>query len=361
MMGANMSVREGDPGPAAPEEQRVVPIRLPVEAGSDGREWIVCEAPRSMLVPRMLAATGLAGYEPDTIACFLAALELAGEGAVWDVGANIGVYGLIAKALGDREVRGFEAVPDLAAAASATAVGNGLDYPIDAVALGAEPGEAVFYLSDRSDTSNSLAEGFRPSSRSLTVPVDTVDEIVKRTGEYPAVLKIDTETTEPDVLRGAAVTIAEHRPWILCEVLTRPYCGPALMEVIESWGYQWFLIKGEFPLAPTDEIEGDAEAMMWLLAPEAPSPEFWAAARRWRERLDECGPVGPQQELKAVRAELKAERRKTRQVRAKLSALKSSATMQAGGIVADMARRPLRGTLAAPGKALKLWRSRRRS
>jgi FkbM family methyltransferase len=348
--------RQDDAPTGAPP--RVVPVRLP-DATAGQRRWLVVEAPPRLLVPRRLQQAGLAGYEPEAMACFLAALDSVGDGAVWDIGANVGVYGLVARALTGRAVRGFEAVPDLASLASTIAAANGLAYPVDDLALGAEPGVATLYLSDRSDTSNSLAEGFRPSSTSLSVPVETVDAIAAKTGECPIVIKVDTETTEPEVLRGAAKTVAEHRPWILCEVLARPYCGPALMDAIASWGYHWYHLAGEFPLAPAAEIRGDNDAMMWLLAPE-PLPEaFWDAAQRWRDRLAVCVPVEPATEVADLQREVRKARNSTKKAERRLAALNDSATMEAGRIVRDVARRPVRGGLEAPGRALRLWRSRR--
>jgi FkbM family methyltransferase len=340
------------------EAPRVVPVRLP-ETTAGRRRWLVVEAPPHLLVPRRLQQAGLAGYEPEAMACFLAALDAAGDGTVWDIGANVGVYGLVARALTNRAVRGFEAVPDLASLASTVAAANGLAYPVEGIALGAEPGIATLYLSDRSDTSNSLAAGFRPSSASLDVPVETVDAIAVKTGERPAVIKIDTETTEPEVLRGAAKTVAEHRPWILCEVLARPYCGPALMEAVASWGYHWYHLAGEFPPAEAAEIRGDNDAMMWLLAPEPPSQAFWDAARGWHDRLAACAPVEPASEVAYLRRQVRNARASAGELERRLTALNGSATMEAGRIVRDVARRPVRGGLEAPGRALRLWRSRR--
>ena len=348
--------RQDDPPTEAPP--RVIPVRLP-DATASRRRWLVVEAPPHLLVPRRLQQAGLAGYEPEALACFLAAIDSAGDGAVWDIGANVGVYGLVARALTDRTVRGFEAVPDLAALASQIAAANGLAYPVEDVALGAEPGVATLYLSDHSDTSNSLAAGFRPSSTSLSVPVETVDAIAAKTGERPAVIKIDTETTEPEVLRGAAETVAEHRPWILCEVLARAHCGPALMEAVASWGYHWYHLAGEFPLAEAAEIRGDNDAMMWLLAPEPPSRGFWDAAQGWRDRLAACVPIEPASEVANLRRAVRNARASTTKAERRLTALSSSATMEAGRIVRDVARRPVRGGLEAPGRALRLWRSRR--
>jgi FkbM family methyltransferase len=278
-------------------KSRVMRLRLPtppqgsVPEGAS-RQWLVVEAPTHCYIPKVLEQKGLAGYEPEALACFLAATAVARPGAVWDIGANIGVYGLLARALTRRAVRGFEPSPDLAHLADDISVANGLPYPVERIALGAQTGTATLYLSDVTDSSNSLAAGFRPSSQTLLVPVETVDDVVRRTGETPAVLKIDTETTEPDVLRGAEHLIRVHRPWILCEVLANR-SEKALMEVLRPWQYRWFPVSDDLPFADVDSIRGDPSYhnLMWLFTPEPPGQQFWDLVAAWRKELTSCGPV----------------------------------------------------------------------
>ncbi|MEU4216890.1 FkbM family methyltransferase [Actinoplanes sp. NPDC026623] len=270
---------------------RVVPITLP-SAASDRHAapaLITMSAPPRMLVPRKLAQAGLAAYEPAAIACFLAALDVAGPGEVLDIGANVGIYAGIASALTRRTVRAFEPAPELAEVASRFAADNQLGYSVETLALGAENGTATFYMSDSSDTSNSLAEGFRKSSEQLTVTVETLDSYAARTGLVPAVMKVDTETTEPDVLAGAAATIAEHRPWILCEVLAGRG-EDRLAEVVAPFGYHWFHVTSEVPYTERDTIEGDRthEHLMYLFTPEVPDERFWTAVRDRTAELAEC-------------------------------------------------------------------------
>ena len=157
----------------------------------------------SMYVPRTLAKTGVGGYEPGSLPHFLAALAEAGEGEVLDIGANIGPYALLARAFSDRVVRGFEPTPELADIAESCAAANGLDYLVERIALGAGEGTAKLYLSDSTDSSNSLNPTFRPHTYELDVPLESLDSYVGRTGARPAIIKVDTETTEPDVLRGS--------------------------------------------------------------------------------------------------------------------------------------------------------------
>ncbi len=248
-------------------------------------------APRRLLVPRRLAEDGLAGYEPESLACFLAAAEVAGPGAILDVGANVGVYAALAAALTPRQVCAFEPSPSLVETARRFAADNDLHYRTEALALGAENGSATFYLSDSSDTSNSLAAGFRKSSAQIDVPVETLDSYVARTGLVPAVMKVDTETTEPDVLTGAVRTITRHRPWILCEVLAARV-ESRLTEALAPFGYSWYHVGDEVPYRRTSEIVGDRtyRHLMWLFAPEEPDESFWAAQRKWAAALAECTP-----------------------------------------------------------------------
>ena len=280
------------PKPPRPAAQRVVTLPRPALPGTAAGAPIVLEAPRHLFVPKRLAATGLPGYEPHALECFLALLQTAGPGAVVDVGANVGLYALLAAACSDRDVRAFEPTPDLAAVARAAAARNGLAVVVEDVALGREPGTATLFLSDTTDSSNSLAEGYRSSSKRLEVAVDTVDAYCARTGVVPAVLKVDTETTEPDVLAGAAATIARHRPWILCEVLHGRRRGE-IAEVMAPHGYTWYHLRGDAGRSPVDRLDGDPDHadLMYLLAPRPVDDTFWARVASWRAALDATRPA----------------------------------------------------------------------
>ncbi len=126
--------------------------------------------------------------------------------------------------------------------------------------------------------------------------METVDEYVRRTGLVPAVIKIDTESTEPDVLFGAANTLREHRPWVLCEVLAGRV-EERLTEALTPHGYHWYHITDEVPYQAATVIEGDRtyRHLMWLFAPEPPGDAFWAAVRTWRAEIAATAPAAPAQ------------------------------------------------------------------
>jgi FkbM family methyltransferase len=265
------------------ERELVVQLAMPRGARP---ETLTIRTPERTYITRLLAGSGLAGYEPDTLASFLAAIEERGSAPAFDVGANIGVFSWLAAALTTADVVAFEPTPDLAAQMRAICFANDLAVTVEEVALGAAAGTAELHLSDKTDSSNSLRQGFRPSHRSVSVPVETIDGYVARTGTKPAVLKVDTESTEPDVLRGAAGILAENRPWIICEVLAGR-TEADLAGILAPLRYAWYRIDGPGRLERRATIEGDPSYahMNWLFAPEEPSDSFWERSASWSQSI----------------------------------------------------------------------------
>jgi FkbM family methyltransferase len=266
-----------------------------VPAGSDGAadpdrtapRPLAIECPRYMFIPSKLDENGLAKYEPYALDCFLTLVERAGPGAVYDIGANVGLYGLLARAYSDRAVHCFEPAPDTAGAARDIAEANDLPITVAEIALGDDTGSATLYLSDSTDSSNSLNPDFRAHSKEIVVPLETVDDYVARTGDVPAILKIDTETTEPEVLAGAEKLIREHRPWIMVEVLWS-LVEDRLHAVMDQFGYTYYHLNGPGPRPATETVVGDSTwtYYMFLLAPEPVDDAFWERMNAWRTTLE---------------------------------------------------------------------------
>ena len=253
------------------------------------RERLKIEAPwRSSIAARL--ERGLAGFEPEGIGCVLALLERGARGTFFDVGANIAPYSLVASALTEWKVVAFEPVPDVAKLARHLRDLNGFAYTIERCALGEQPGRLPLYISTSSDTSSSLDPDWRPSKGTVEVAVDTLDAYCERAGAWPAVLKIDTETTEPAVLRGGARLLAERRPWIVCEVL-QGHTEDALEEIIGPLGYRRYHIRAGGELVEAERLEGRAaEFLDWLLAPEPVDEELSKRSRYWTSALLDCAP-----------------------------------------------------------------------
>jgi FkbM family methyltransferase len=238
-----------------------------------------------MFIPYKLNENGLGKYEPHGLDCFMALIEMAEPGAVFDIGANVGLYGLLAAAYSDRAVHCFEPAPDTAGIARATATTNDLDVTVAEIALGDDNGQAPLYLSDSTDSSNSLNPDFRAHSKEIVVPLETVDHYVARTGIVPSILKIDTETTEPEVLRGAEQLIREHRPWILAEVLWTKV-EDRLHAVMDQFGYSYYHLNGPGPREATETIVGDQTWTYYMpCSPRTRGRRLLGAHERWRAAL----------------------------------------------------------------------------
>ncbi len=140
-------------------------------------------------------------------ACIADLLPPRGTVAV-DAGAFIGLYALrYARAVqSEGRVIAVEPHPASFRLLERNVRRNGLsNVTCLEAALGCEQGEA--WLAHQEETST--ASLVRPQKRSIRVPLEPLDAVLKREGvDQIALLKIDVEGAELDVLKGAAETLA---------------------------------------------------------------------------------------------------------------------------------------------------------
>jgi len=128
-----------------------------------------------------------------------------------DVGANIGVVSiLVAGAVGPEvTVHALEPEPENYRALGKNIAANGMDrVTAHEVALGAASGPSVLHVAGESGTgSHSLVTGDRSGSTPIPIEVIRGDAFVSTLARTPAVIKIDVEGAELDVLRGLEGTL----------------------------------------------------------------------------------------------------------------------------------------------------------
>lgn len=270
--------------PPPPNSRRVVTWISLAGTPYDGWARVAFDGTGEYVLGR-LADKGLEDYEPETVATVLAALEL-NDGGFHDVGANIGVFALVVKALvPDVQVTAFEPGAALAGTCRTIADLNGLDVVVEQVALADDDGSAEFFMSP-TDTSNSLRAGFRRAVATETVEVARLDTwLARNPGREPAVLKIDTESTEPDVLAGGSDFVTRARPWLVVEVL-KGRTEARLEQWCDEMRYHRHHITANGPVA-RDEIVGDEtyEHLNWLLTPTVLPDDFADSFDRWHRSL----------------------------------------------------------------------------
>lgn len=175
---------------------------------------------------------------------------------VVEVGANIGAHTVeLSQLVGPRgAVIAFEpqqiVFQTLCANLALNNCANVSAYPL---ALGAAPG-TILVPRLRPDHDNNFGglslQGITAGERTMLVPLDQFD--------LPAChfLKIDVEGMEVEVLRGAAATIAAHRPVIYAEN-DRAERSAELVALLRGWNYRLF--PHNPPLFEPDNFAGDEE------------------------------------------------------------------------------------------------------
>ncbi|HEX5224237.1 MAG TPA: FkbM family methyltransferase, partial [Solirubrobacteraceae bacterium] len=177
----------------------------------------------------VIAGTGLT--ERDD-ALFAIDLLRAGDLFV-DVGANVGFYTMLAARRGAR-VEAFEPTPEACVVLERGIALNSVGSlaQVHRAACGSEAGTARFTTG--LDISNHLVGDQEPG---IDVPVVTLDAELAGTDPGIAMLKVDAEGHDLDVLRGGLRTIERLLPVILVEIWTG---GAGPLALLERYGYRPF-------------------------------------------------------------------------------------------------------------------------
>jgi len=231
--------------------------------------------------PELLAAVyptaRQALHEEIAIGAVLAS-SLRSDATYIDVGTNRGqvLREAVRVAPGGRHVA-FEPIPGLAAEIART-------FPqVDCrqIALGAHAGSEEFCHFKTLDGWSGLRRSpevsdERGAPEYITVQVSTLDAEI---GELrPAVIKIDVEGAEHDVLEGARSVLSELRPVVIFEHVASAaalYDAPpaACWDLLAELDYQVFAVTGAGPFTRSDFAE-NTSVVNWLARPllGVPSP-----------------------------------------------------------------------------------------
>ena len=141
---------------------------------------------------------------------------------VYDVGANIGLFSMIAARLvGDHgHVVAFEADPEIAARSREHLARNGFRQAmVEEAAVWSEAQRVYFERADpAASPDRGLGRVVEASSRNtVDVIAVSLDEYVQ-THAAPDFVKCDVEGAEVEVFRGARQLLREKRPVIVCEM-----------------------------------------------------------------------------------------------------------------------------------------------
>jgi FkbM family methyltransferase len=182
---------------------------------------------------------------------------------VIDVGANVGIYTMLAADLVGPagHVHAFEPDPQSMCYLLTTVSRNGLTERVTLWNLAASDRSAIarLYLDLKTARTTSLrANAYAPDAQKrepLVVATAMLDDLITRP---PRFVKIDVEGAELAVLAGAARLLREHRPVLLVEVLTENL--PRFTSLLAPLGYSLVDAESGDPLG-SGEYTGNVLAI----------------------------------------------------------------------------------------------------
>ncbi|TXN79059.1 FkbM family methyltransferase [Methylobacterium sp. WL8] len=210
------------------------------------------------LVARQIAS---GSYEAPLPFLMMATL-LRMEGLFVDVGANTGVYTVMAGTVArDRRIIAFEPLPPVIEILKRNLAGNDLTGRVTLIeaALSEHAGTADLHLPDPGhgliETSASLEQSFQKTHSTIQVPVKRLDDFAIT--DTIAVIKVDIEGHEHAFLRGARETILLHRPIIFAEVV-KPAKRSAIGAFLHEVGYIDFRLRPDMAIHDGEVLFDDA-------------------------------------------------------------------------------------------------------
>ncbi len=210
------------------------------------------------------------GIEAPTLRALLALLP--GSGTLVDAGAYIGLVSLLASREDpNRQVFSFEPMPMARERIRKNLQLNGItNVVVEGMALWKEPGTGLLQIPRHGiPSSSSLRPEFREGVVKVEVEQVRLDDYLGGRGApRVGILKVDTETSEPEVLAGASRTLAKDRPYVFCEVLHGQRPGE-LERVLGPLAYRYFHLRRD-GIREVRELLGDpaGEEDNFLFIPE---------------------------------------------------------------------------------------------
>lgn len=162
---------------------------------------------------------------------------------VFDIGANTGIYSLVAKAKNPNAVvHAFEPFPAVYTKLIKNISINGFDVHANCLAVSNYSGKAVIYTADK-DFAYSVTVNqnlWVKEGEPIKLHIETItlqDYIEKNKIDKIDLVKIDVETHEPEVMQGFAYYFQLFKPLLLIEILNdeiaeqlNPYFDPAIFD-----------------------------------------------------------------------------------------------------------------------------------
>ena len=187
-------------------------------------------------------------HEKKSMEVFAGLVKIINPKVVWDIGANSGTYGVLAKALAPNcEVVFFEPIPKAVDLIQANLELNEFKAKIFEIALGDFDGEGDIFFEQGHDfatsvtvNKNTVPEGIK--SDCMKIQVRRLDSLIREQNlNSPALVKLDVETYEYEVLNGMGSDFPKNAVFLI-EIL-REDLALKLVEFFPESEYEYWNIN----------------------------------------------------------------------------------------------------------------------
>jgi FkbM family methyltransferase len=244
------------------------PAHLKEVRGSvSGTSFVMLRPDRCVIAKELYWGCGHRPHAEDDNALEIFASLARDADVMLDVGAYTGIFTLVSTAVNPAlRADAFEIVPAVVELLRENCARNGvLDrVSIHHVGLGEVAGSVTLPVGEGGSALPDFYSTKLRFTEGVEVPIRTLDEVTRDVAlGTRAVMKIDVEGTEAEILKGGAAFLERIRPDILCEVLASGGDGPALEDVLRPLGYRFFLV-GETGVSESTHIVPDPRLRDWL-------------------------------------------------------------------------------------------------
>ena len=216
-------------------------------------------------------------HEKKSMQMFAETLRIIRPHVVWDIGANSGTYGILAKAIiPDAKVFFFEPIPRAIGMIHKNLQINNFEAGVFQLALGDYDGRGEIYFKKGEDfaTSVTVNKNLSPQGQtidSMEISVRRADTLLK---EYsipiPALVKLDVETYEYEVLKGFGATHFNDCIFLI-EILSDDL-AQKLTPFFPSQDYDYYNIDDANCTVKMTSSLGKSDFYNFLICPKKLSP-----------------------------------------------------------------------------------------
>lgn len=253
------------------------PVYGIISFGLPGEEKVKIYSEGDDFVSTQAFWKGYTGYEGPSVKLFYYLSK--GSSVIFDMGANVGYFTLIAAAANKGAmVYSFEPIPYIFKRLERNIKLNEFTNVVAVnSAVGNLNGAISFYAPDLEGIchAGSTKKGWASGTTEIKVPSVTADSF-KAEKKLPKidVIKMDCEFHEVEILNGMAVTLADDKPVILMEVLLpgREEVGDykdnsyiEIEKIMKQWNYYFYLVS-ETGLIRVDKLEYNPDQRNYLFS-----------------------------------------------------------------------------------------------